>query len=519
MRICKFPIAFSLFLKTTKAFITFLSFFIFVGCQDPKNPRVTGEAPPPPTYPIQIQEPPPEVKDILLPEAAPLPTPSTILRSNTPPPKPQPNSIHRQQGNLQGNGPVKMDILFVIDTSESMRCDQENLSKNINQFVKQIKRNDKIDFHIGVTAAWDSKSYGEVPRKFKNGELRPISSRSKQRFVTKSNSALLSSALKLGVEPLRYLSGFSGPKDPQTTGPEFEELFSPVLAAFSNEMLEGPNQGFRRPDAQLAIIIITDTGDLTPDPMNTNRILVAEQVRESLLALVTEQANKQENSLLSSNLNVTVSAALARLDEWMQFSENKTPGNALWMQNYAPNRKDGCLRVAKTKSGKTVSKFELNKVDPDIAGPYGRPPEKSQIDMSYNPESLNSSPQERSALDFKLQLEGPKQIYELTKLTEGEAFDLQSNDFGKKLASLGSNLFKKSVNFQITLERPLYVGGSVEIKVNGMKLKNSDWSWDPDRNIIKLHEDAEVFDSKSKTNKKLSELENFDYSLKFTVLD
>ena len=505
-------------LKRITVFLFAISMTLVVGCQDPKNPRVTGEAPPPPKYPTQIQEPPPQVQDELLPDAPPLPPPSTLPRIKEAPPKPQPKTKHSQSGNLQGNGPVKMDILFVIDTSESMRCDQENLSKNINQFVNQITRNDKVDFHIGATAVWDSKSYGDAPRKFKNGELRPISDGSSQRYITKKNSNLLGKSLKLGVEPLRYLQGDSGAKNPKITGPEFEELFSPILAAFSDEMTQGSNRGFRRPDAHLAVIIITDTGDLTPDPLNSNRILVAEQVKESLVKHF-EQFKNQDNSVATTNLTVSVSAALARLDEWMQFSENKSPGNTLWTQKYSPNPNDGCYRQTKTANGKTKTKFELNKVDPDIAGPYGRPPEAVNTTSVTSSISPSDSTEARNDLDFKMQLEGPKQIYELTKQMDGEAFDLQSRNFGKKLADLGGNLFKKSVNFRIPLERPLDMNEKVEISINKSKLKKADWFYIPESQVIQLNENAMAFDSSTRKQKQLKEFSNFDYTLNYTVLD
>lgn len=42
----------------------------------------------------------------------------------------------------------KVDILFVIDNSDSMVKHQENLKANINRFVEAFEANKRIDFQI-----------------------------------------------------------------------------------------------------------------------------------------------------------------------------------------------------------------------------------------------------------------------------------------------------------------------------------------------------------------------------------
>src|SRR5258708_36339552 len=51
----------------------------------------------------------------------------------------------------------KVDILVVVDNSDSMEVHQNDVAKNIKQFVSGIKRNKTVDFHIGVVPIYDSK--------------------------------------------------------------------------------------------------------------------------------------------------------------------------------------------------------------------------------------------------------------------------------------------------------------------------------------------------------------------------
>lgn len=158
----------------------------------------------------------------------------------------------------------KVDILFVIDNSDSMIHHQENLKKNMNRFVEAFEANKHLDFHIGVTAIWDSIRYNGVTvtaDKFHPlGLLYPVKTESltanasqpaplaPATFVTRSANyvEVLGETLKIGVIP--FAMG----------GPENEELFSPVVAA-----IDGRNPGFIRPDAHLAVIMITDADDVS----------------------------------------------------------------------------------------------------------------------------------------------------------------------------------------------------------------------------------------------------------------
>lgn len=159
----------------------------------------------------------------------------------------------------------QVDVLFVIDNSDSMKSAQENLSANINRFVEGFSRNRMIDYHVGVVSVWDRSERFLTKKKdpYAQGELRYIKDAGgrtlQSRFVSRFKDAerILAATLKIGIAP--YADG----------GPEDEELFSPLSAALKKTGRGDVNEGFFREDAHLAVVMITDaddsTANLTPE--------------------------------------------------------------------------------------------------------------------------------------------------------------------------------------------------------------------------------------------------------------
>lgn len=158
-----------------------------------------------------------------------------------------------------------VDILFVVDNSESMEPHQKKLAANIQHFVNTFEQGSQnLDYHIGITPIYDSSRYGSDIQNFNpNGFLLPLNGETgdKQKyFYTRSHQdlPLLARSIHIGVKPLKDKEG-------HYQGPEREESLSPVYAAFSDPALSSPtNQGFYRPEARLAVIIITDADDYSP---------------------------------------------------------------------------------------------------------------------------------------------------------------------------------------------------------------------------------------------------------------
>lgn len=180
----------------------------------------------------------------------------------------------------------RVDILFVIDDSASMKVHQANLKRNINQFVKSIDRTKVIDFHIGVTTVYDSTRYGSIVRKEcggkinfeENGALRPLKGLAapiEERFVTRREGYLgvLEATLDVGV--IDFVNPDAKNPNVCATGPEVEEIFSPIIESFNGENFSGANKGFWRESTLKVVILVTDALDSSPN-------LTASQVAKEL---------------------------------------------------------------------------------------------------------------------------------------------------------------------------------------------------------------------------------------------
>ncbi len=171
----------------------------------------------------------------------------------------------------------KVDILFVVDYSLSMGKHQMNLARNIKKFVDEFSKNKLLDFHIGVAPIYDHCHFDadglcrdKTQPNFLLGHLMPLKNTKGEvdtagpRFVTKSTPNYLE---------LLYNTLLIG----EFGGPQFEEMFIPVLPALSPELAKGPNKDFYRQDAYLIVVFITDGDDSSTDP-NLNPVEFADNL-------------------------------------------------------------------------------------------------------------------------------------------------------------------------------------------------------------------------------------------------
>lgn len=218
----------------------------------------------------------------------PPPAPEVVIRQKAPAPAPIIKKDEIKWVTIDGGERgidfnPQIDILFVVDDSDSMKAHQENLSRNIKHFVSGLQNNKMIDYHIGVVSVWDSSDRAEEARQkktaagqrvFANGELRPVKSTdgklSKTRFVYRfeNNENILASTLNIGVTPFK------------DGGPENEEVFSPIEAALKKTGRGDTNEGFFRPEAQLVVVVVTDADD---DISVTKNIISPDQMARTLI--------------------------------------------------------------------------------------------------------------------------------------------------------------------------------------------------------------------------------------------
>ncbi len=203
---------------------------------------------------------------------------------NNPKKQPPPEkalSVEVNPGGVEVATDSKVDILFVIDDSQSMKKHQENVSNQIKLFVKEFEKNALIDFHFGVTGAFDSRledDFDELKRKDPRqanrvidmtplGELLPPLDADTgkplegPRFISRETPnfvKVLERTLLVGAKP--------GPDQVEkpTIGPWKEEFFSQVSSILNSSKTETVNKGFYRPEAFLAVFFITDANDNSP---------------------------------------------------------------------------------------------------------------------------------------------------------------------------------------------------------------------------------------------------------------
>ena len=153
----------------------------------------------------------------------------------------------------------KVDILFVIDHSDSMLEEQTKLKEAADRFVESFGENSLIDYRVGIVSVHDSRRCGTVDPKtqlpiecYPEGRLRPLKGApsTASPFVVRNEGAqkILKESLAFGTQSLK------------DGGPRFEELFSPILIATSPEGNQA-NGGFLRPDSRLVIVMVTDEDD------------------------------------------------------------------------------------------------------------------------------------------------------------------------------------------------------------------------------------------------------------------
>jgi hypothetical protein len=152
----------------------------------------------------------------------------------------------------------KMDIVFVIDNSQSMKEEQENLGKNFPEFVKVINeyktaKGELLDYRVAITSTddqgnnkWDqgrfTKSYGPVPGLSCNPG-------------PNNNPWLVREDADIGAY-------FSCRAQLGTSGANTERPLQAAKLALTDRIQDGTNtmngESFVREDALLALVIITD---------------------------------------------------------------------------------------------------------------------------------------------------------------------------------------------------------------------------------------------------------------------
>jgi hypothetical protein len=141
--------------------------------------------------------------------------------------------------NQSANETKKLDIMWVIDDSGSMADEQASLGENFDSFITQFI-NMNVDFKMGITTTDTS------------------SSKKKGKMVSGSDTLLTSSAA--AANPNKFMNDFKNLVQVGTAGSGYEK----GLAA-TEGFMEKYAASFARPDAYLAVVVLSDEEDQSPE--------------------------------------------------------------------------------------------------------------------------------------------------------------------------------------------------------------------------------------------------------------
>lgn len=170
--------------------------------------------------------------------------------------------------NPQADECTKMDLVFLVDDSGSMQEEQNNLAANFPKVVSildqfKTKGGSKLDWRAAVTTTGRDVAYTisamgmTIPQNEKgdNGAFRSKSSCGTSKpWVEKVDS--------------NATSAFSCLAKVGTSGPSLEMPLYAMKLALVDRVSDGKNAGFLRPDALLAVIILTDEDDCSREDNN-----------------------------------------------------------------------------------------------------------------------------------------------------------------------------------------------------------------------------------------------------------
>lgn len=160
--------------------------------------------------------------------------------------------------------PRKLDVLFVVDNSGSMLTSQNNLAANFPSFIDKFITKG-YDFRIAVTTT--DAFYGD---QFLSTSC-SLCNVAQTRFRTGVNPAVYvidraDYDLTLPSEEARLKNDFTLNVKVGTAGSGDERAFSSFKAALNSSL----NIGFHRPDAFLAIVIVSDEEDFSQSEYTMN---------------------------------------------------------------------------------------------------------------------------------------------------------------------------------------------------------------------------------------------------------
>lgn len=148
----------------------------------------------------------------------------------------------------------KVDILWVVDDSGSMSEEQSSLGSNFQNFIAYAD-SVNVDYQVGV-----------ITTEINDGPAGKIWACNGFNKIISDNDANRVAAFQCAAE---VTSPPNGNQRPNPTGSdEAEAGLQAARLALDVPIRDNENAGFLRPDARLAVIIVSDEEDQSPGPVN-----------------------------------------------------------------------------------------------------------------------------------------------------------------------------------------------------------------------------------------------------------
>ena len=185
----------------------------------------------------------------------------------------------------------EVDILWVVDDSNSMAEEQLLVADGFEAFISTLAETN-IDFHVGVVSTDMDLS-------------------NPNRGVLIGNPGVLT------ADTPNYVSKFASRVQVGVDGSDKEKGLSASIAALSEPLVSGANEGFLRPDAHLSVIYVSDEDDCSDN--------------DALAADMGDACYSQEGSLVPVR------------DLIYQLKSTKDPGRrVLASASVGPDAAEGC---------------------------------------------------------------------------------------------------------------------------------------------------------------------------------
>ncbi len=183
------------------------------------------------------------------------------------------DTVGQQTDTFVQDAQPKADILIVVDDSGSMEDKQASLADNFTSFIKYAA-SAMVDYQIGVTSTTVTNAGDKVCLPILGCSTSPPSN-------SRAPGGVLFRDPANGVAPIltpmtrNVPQTFSKMVNLGTNGSGLEQGLETATLALTPPVIAAENAGFLRPEANLAIVIVSDAGDQSPQAVSyyQNRLI------------------------------------------------------------------------------------------------------------------------------------------------------------------------------------------------------------------------------------------------------